>query len=529
MGAAFIEHMGPIDLIMGPWGSGKTVACVFKIARHAGNDFPVCRDGIVHVRCAAIRDTYREMAKTALSSWHEFFPKAGPFTKQPIRDNYTGGSDRPVQHRLEWDSLRNWPVRNGPAGSMGWEPRKTTILLDMEFGAIGEQNLDSFFKGYEISLGWMNECDLVSEDVPGRFYGRTGRYPPRAEIAPWEAHRLGTETDPDSGEEVIRVPRVILGDYNPPDESNWTYERHIEEPENWPQYTFFQQPSGLSSQAENRAGKTRYQYEEEEKAFGGPKAADAIRNVHGQYAAKKDGTPVYIGKFDIHVHRSDQPLDPVRELPYYIGIDAGGTPAAVFGQFMPTGQFRGLDEVVTSPDSVTGPSRFGQMLLDLMMRRYAGMAIGGAWGDPSAWYGADKEHGELAFMETVSQVIGYPILPTHTNDVSSRIEAVALSLQPIDANTPGSIYDPRMKTLLRGFVSQYKLTKNATEGKTDSLQIAKNEWSHVHDAGQYLHLGYRGGAVMKQGVERVRGANVVPINRRRATAGGSTPKRIWDL
>ncbi|TGV60824.1 hypothetical protein EN803_38215, partial [Mesorhizobium sp. M2D.F.Ca.ET.160.01.1.1] len=77
--AAYILSQGPIDLIMGPWGSSKTVASIFKIVRHAGVDFPICRDGIVHVRWAAIRDTYREMAKTALASWLEAFPKGGPY------------------------------------------------------------------------------------------------------------------------------------------------------------------------------------------------------------------------------------------------------------------------------------------------------------------------------------------------------------------------------------------------------------------------------------------------------------------
>jgi hypothetical protein len=527
----FINSTGPIDLIRGPWGSGKTVACVFKIARHAAVDFPVCKDGTVRVRAAAIRDTYREMAKTALSSWHEFFPKNGPFTRQPVRDHYTGGSDRPVKHGLGWDVLREWPVRNGPAGSMGWEKRKTPVLLDMEFGAIGEQNIESFFKGYEISLGWMNECDLLNPDVPGKFYGRTGRYPPQGDICEWEAARLGTISDPELGREVIRVPRIILGDFNPPDESNWTYEREIENGEEWKErgYNFFAQPSGLSSDAENRIGKKRYQYEEEERAFGGPKAPDAIRNVHGQYAAKRDGTPVYADKFALDRHRADEPLKPVPELPIYLGLDAGGTPACGIGQFLPNGQFRGLAEITTSAASVTGPERFGAMILARLMADYPGMAIGGAWGDPSAWYGADKEHGQLAFMETVSQILGYPIRPTHTNDVSSRIEAVALSLKDIDPRTPGSLYDPRLKITLRGFVSQYKLTKNASENKTTYLEIAKNEFSHIHDAWQYLHLGFRGGALVRKSVESVRGVNVVPINRGSHRQPQPSRRSIWDV
>jgi hypothetical protein len=490
VGAAYIQSSEPINLIMGPWGSGKTVATVFKIAYHAASLFPVCRDGAVHVRCAAIRDTYREMAKTALSSWHGFFPKNGPYTRQPINQNYSGGQDRPVKHVLEWETIRKWPEG----------PKRTPVVLEMEFGAIGEQNLDSFFKGYEISMGWMNECDLLHEDVPGRFYGRTGRFPPRSEIMEWEGDRLGWDTDTETGKQVINLPRLIMGDYNPPDESNWTFKRHIEEPEKWPDYRFFQQPSGLSPQAENRAGKTRSDYEKEERQFGGPTNSEARRNVHGEYAAKKQGTVVY-DRFSLHKHRSDSFLD------------AGGTPACGIGQFMPNGQFRGLREIITTPDTVTGPSRFSEQIMEVLLADFAGMRCGGAWGDPSAWYGADKVRGELAFMETVSLALQIPILPTESNDLKSRIEAVDWYFgSDIDAVTPRSLWDPRMKHTIRGFVSQYHLTKHASKGQTDSAEIEKNQFSHIQDAWQYLLYGYRGRATVKRDAAQMgRPANVVPM------------------
>lgn len=509
--AAYIMSMGPIDLIRGPWGSGKTVASIFKIVRHAAVDFPVCRDGVVHVRTAAIRDTYREMAKTALASWLEAFPKGGPYTAS-AKDAFTGGQDRPVKHVLEWDVLRDWYVAKGQ-----WEKRQTKVRLEMEFGAIGEQNLDSFFKGYEISMGWLNECDLVHEDAPGRLYGRTGRYPPEIDMMPWEMERLGVVTDPDSGRESINVPRIVAGDYNPPDEANWTYEREIEAPEKWPGYNFFAQPSGLSPQAENRAGKSRHKYEEEERQFGGASSAEARRNVHGQYAAKRIGTVVY-DRFNITKHRSDVPLEPVRELPFYMGFDAGGRPACGIGQFMPNGQFRGLREIVSPPDQVTGPDRFAAAVIEVLLRDFRDMSCGGAWGDPSAWYGADKVRGELAFMETVALALSINIQPTASNDIKSRIGAVDWYFGgDIDAVTPRSLWDPRLKYTIRGFVSQYHLTKASTKGQTDANEIQKNEYSHIQDAWQYLLFGYRGpNAVKSDAAQLGRPANVVPLRSVRA-------------
>ena len=501
----YVHSLGPIDLIMGPWGSGKTVGSIYKIVRHSAVDFPICRDGVVHVRWAAIRDTYREMAKTALASWLEAFPKGGPYTASD-KDAFSGGQDRPVKHVLEFDVLRNWYVAKG-----AWGKRQTKVRLEMEFGAIGEQNLDSFFKGYEISGGWLNECDLVHEDAAGKAYGRTRPYPPRADIMEWEGERLGWITDPDSGVETINVPRVVCGDYNPPDESNWTYKRHIEEPEKWPGYNFFQQPSGLSPQAENRIGKTRHQYEEEERQFGGPDAPEARRNVHGMYAPKASGTVIF-SRFNILKNRADQPLPIVPELPFYIGMDAGGRPAAGIGQFMPNGQFRAQREVVSDPSMVTGPGRFAENIMEVLLRDYRGMRCGGAWADPSSWYGADKVRGELAWVETVTLALQIPINPTASNDLGSRFESVDWYLADIDANTPRLLIDPVCKYTIRGFVSQYQLTKHSTLGKTDSLEVEKNEYSHVMEAWQYLLFGYRGPtAVKKSAAQLGRPANVVPM------------------
>lgn len=510
--ARYIESEGPFDFIMGPWGSGKTVATVFKIVRHSANLFPVCRDGVIHVRTAAIRDTYREMAKTALSSWHDFFPKTGPFTAKE-KGAYSGGIDRPVKHILEWETRRYWPGKNG-----SWDLKLTPVRLEMEFGAIGNENLDSFFKGYEISMGWLNECDLVHEDAPGRLYGRTARYPPRMEVMEWEGERLGWETDPDTGHQVIKMPRLVMGDYNPPDEVNWTYKRHIDEPEEWPGYNFFQQPSGLSAQAENRQGKSRSQYEEEEQAFGGPDNAESRRNVHGQYAAKNTGTVIFSG-FNVLKNRADAPLTIVPELPFMLGMDAGGRPAAGIGQEMPNGQFRMQREIVSLPDVVTGPQRFAENVLAVLLRDYRGMRCAGAWADPSSWYGADKERGELAWVEIVSSALQIPIMPTASNDLGSRFEAVDWYLKDIDANTPRLLVDPGCKYTIRGFVSQYQLTKHASAARTDSLEVEKNQYSHIMEAWQYLLFGYRGPQKVKADAARMgRAANVVSISSRRAKA-----------
>jgi hypothetical protein len=115
-------------------------------------------------------------------------------------------------------------------------------------------------------------------------------------------------------------------------------------------------------------------------------------------------------------------------------------------------------------------------------------------------------------MMTVSQAIGVMIMPTETNDIHSRTEALRWYFGMHDANTPRSIWDPRCKTSIRGFVSQYHLTKQASEGKTNTLEIDKNEYSHSINAWEYLCYGRRGrAAVIKEGAQAGRPNNVVPL------------------
>ncbi|MDZ7822569.1 MAG: hypothetical protein U5K75_00015 [Ahrensia sp.] len=112
-----------------------------------------------------------------------------------------------------------------------------------------------------------------------------------------------------------------------------------------------------------------------------PKAPDALRNVHGVYAAKAQGTIVY-DKFSMQRNRSDERLEPIPGLPIYMGFDGGGRPACGIGQFDSHGQFRALREICSDPDHVTGAERFGDMVLNVLLRDFAGYAVRGAWGDP---------------------------------------------------------------------------------------------------------------------------------------------------
>lgn len=510
VGERFLNSLGPIDLIMGPAGSGKTVASVYKGPKHAAEFFPVCKDGWVRVKVACIRDTYRDFARTALASWYEAFPISHPWTV-----SHEGGQDRPVKHRLQWEAIRP---------GVG----KIKIDFEMQTGAIGDANVEQFIKGYEITAGWMNECDMMDERVPGLLFQRTGRYPRVEDIAPSELDRVSKAgalsfekmgLSVEAGEVIL--PRIVWGDLNPPDIDNWVPRFCVKERK--PGFNLFRQPSGLSPEAENRAGKPRSSYELE--AATQPEHI-VRRMVHGEFGYALDGKPVY-PEFSLNRHVADQSFGPRRGIPLGIGLDAGGSPAAVIVQFLPNGQMLILDEICAQPG--TGPARFAEMILEVLLTRYAGFVIGEAYGDPSSFWGADKQAGELAFMETVARALNFNILPAPSNEPAIRHEFVRWYLgRPIDGNTERMLVNPDCHVIVGGFAAHYKLTKQASAGATDVLAVAKNSYSHPHDALQYICLGHRGRfGVIEDASKLGRPDNVVGIRHNKPS--GPPRDRMQDI
>ncbi|GCA49294.1 hypothetical protein KGO5_01737 [Sinorhizobium sp. KGO-5] len=503
IGAAFIKSRGPIDTIMGPGGSGKTVCSVIKGPMHAAEYMPVCKDGWVRVKTLCVRDTYRSFARTALASWYNTFPEKHPWTV-----SHEGGQDRPVVHTLCWEAWRG--------------ADKVKIEYTMETGAIGDNDLEAFAKGYEISLAWGNEYDLMPENTLPVFFQRCGRFPPVEMIAPSELERVSRDgrqamrlmgLTVDDSEPVL--PRIVWGDMNPPDIDHPAYTTpygEVSKPGGvysnvTPGWNGFWQPGGLSPHAENRVGKPRSSYELEAATTKDKRLVR--RMVHSLPAYAKDGTPVYEDYFNPDVHKADQAITPIPQLGLTIGIDAGGSPAATFGQISPSGQNRCLAELVADPG--TGPTRFGQMMISLLMNRFPNIPIIGAWADPSAWYGADTQTGEFHWINTLAAIVRFPIMPAPSNEPSIRQEAVKhyLSLT-IDNVTPGYIVDPSCKWIIGGYEAHYKFSKKTSSSETDKGEAVKNGHSHPHDAEQYRCLGQLGlAALVSKAVETTAPQNVI--------------------
>lgn len=496
----YIRSTGPIDAITGPAGSGKTVASIFKSIRFTVAAMPVGKDGVVRVRGTVLRDNYRALYRTTLRSWFEFFP---PDWGGSL---FTGGQDRPAQHVLKLMTVREVEgVR-----------RECPVELTVDFFAVGDVAIEELLKGYETSWIWCNEGDLLHRRVIPFSYSRTGRYPPLASL-------------PDGA----RRPRMVAVDFNPPDidhplwqaceRGSFNEKRGEEGDDTAASINFFHQPSGLSPEAENRAGKSFEAYQEEAITL---TESDVRRFVHGQPGYALDGKPVY-SEFDYKRHVSAGPLAVLPGVPLDIGFDQGLSPGAVFFQTASNGQVRILAELV--PEHGTGVSRFLEQVLHLLMGRLRGLPPGVYTADPSGFYGADRIAGEMTWSEAVSKGLGHLIMPAPTNEPVLRIEAVKLLLKTsIDANTPALTIDPSCRMLIGGFAAHYKyrrIRNGATERFED--RPLKNDCATAHDALQYGVLGRRGRAgVINDAAQAGRAGNVVrmPVGRN-ATRDFS----VWDV
>lgn len=448
---AFLENRAPISILWGPVGSGKTVTALMR-GLYASTLVGPEPDGVRRVAGAVIRRTYRDLWRSTIPSWWAWFPRS--------LGTWTGGRDEPATHEL---------VLTHPDGGR--------LELSVLFLAFGEERLEDALRGLEIDWAYVDECDLVDERALPWLYSRTGRY-----------RLIHRQPNKDRTAE-----RYVWGTCNATDVEHWIWRDFVETPT--PERALFRLPGGLDPHAERPPGITDDYYRTLRATLS---PWEARRLVDAEPAASQDGDPVFRDEWNDRLHVAPRDLDvlPMRRL--IIGIDAGGRPAATFWQRSPAGTWRGLDELATPLDRVTGPTRFGELLAQRLAERFAALDPGQIVGvcDPSAAYGSDRESDEADWIATVAAVAKIPIRPAPTNALAARLEAVRAALRPIDANTPGLVLSPRMVLTRRAFNGAYRLRRVITgpgkwrlEDKPD--KNSPHGASHLMDSVQYalLHEG----------------------------------------
>jgi hypothetical protein len=122
-------------------------------------------------------------------------------------------------------------------------------------------------------------------------------------------------------------------------------------------------------------------------------------------------------------------------LPLAIGMDAGGSPAAVICSEAPNGRWRILDELVT--EQGTGPLRFGRDLARLLRTAIRTGARSRPGPIPRHPMAATSRWARTAGSRSVEQEAGIRIDPAPTNSQIPRLEAVRRPLMTLIDGEPG--------------------------------------------------------------------------------------------
>lgn len=495
VGQSFLNSTYLTSFIMGPLGGGKTTLCAFfrimsatlaPIAWHPEDKKPtrMCR-------WIVLRDTFRSAEKTVLESWKQWFPKGF------VGSKWAGGNDRPVTHTLRF---------------MGADGIRIEIVT--EFAGLGENSIETLMKGREYSGAWLNEADTHADGALDDLEQRVGRYPSaNILLTVAEIEELGRKL----GRRLFSGTRQrrVIGDLNAPTVDNWVYKKFVKLIS--PDRKLYIQPSGRSSEAENIFNLEADYYD---RIVRNQDDHFIKRMVDNEFGYSRHGKPVY-EKFNRAIHVASRRIEFQPKLTLGIGIDISMNtlnPAAVFGQVTGVGRIAAIDELYLGHG--VGAARFAEGLKRKIDDRYQGARIR-IWCDPAAEYGADREGGQLAAMETIAMILELPVLIPGggSNELGMRLDAVKTELRGYhEPNSELLICPEKCPFLLEGFDGKYRFRRRKETASTEYEEQPEktHPWSDVHDGLQYLIIGFRGRTGAIRGA-----ADRTEERRGRPPAGGS--------
>jgi len=425
--ADFIKSESFYNFVIGPVGSSKTTGILFKILYHAMRQEPSPKDGIRRTRWVVVRNTMPQLRDTTINSFMMWF-------KPGQAGSWKSSSNTFV---FKFDDIEA-EVMFRPLDT----PEDVRRVLSLEVtGAI----LDEFVE--------------IPQEIVEALSGRCGRYPATIDggVTWWG----------------------MWGASNPGNEDDWWFDWLYDDPP--PNLAYFEQPGGFSDDAENLdnlpGGRDYYTNLAE------GKSAEWINQfIHVKWGFSLRGTPVYKAyRSALHLASETIKYNPHR--PVVIGFDAGLTPSAILGQQDSHGRVLVLGELVS--DNM-GARRFcKEKLIPYLNQRCPDATIEVVC-DPAATQRSQTD--ERTVKMILEEELGVKVRPAPTNALAARTGAVEDFLTRLTDAGPAYMLDPSCKKLSRGFTSGYHYAINNKGRKADSPE--KNEYSHPHDANQYLCLAF---------------------------------------
>ena len=210
--------------------------------------------------------------------------------------------------------------------------------------------------------------------------------------------------------------------------------------------------------------------------------------IMGKYGSNFDGRPVYQEYWADDMVCS-YPLEAKYGYPVILGIDTTGlNPAVAFGQ-LEMGVLQIKHELLALDMPFVPFVR--DVLKPFLAQHYPGCQVV-AYTDPAN--PRDSNRGETPVQ--VLRQYGIQAQNAPTNKFKARLDSVISFLQ----RRGGLLIDKRCEKIIDGFRGgyHYRPLKISGVGQTFSSEPVKNEFSHLHDAVQYLCNGIRHGSDNQQ-------------------------------
>ena len=441
---AFSNSDAFIRGLMGPVGGGKSAACVVEIISRAHAQAPG-RDGIRRTRWAVIRNTFGELRDTTIKTFHDWVPPG---------------------------LFGNWHASNHEYTITGFPG----LHIEVIFRALDRPDHVKKLLSLELTGAWGNEARELAWPVIEVLQTRVGRYPSMRDGGPtWAGIILDTNPpdvdsewykffeDTDHSEAVEALSQRIPG---------MTLDRYMR---------IFKQPSGLGPMAENLPNLTAGYYQRN--AIG--KSAEWVKvYLKGEYGYVQEGKPVF-PEFSDTLHMGNAKT--LINLPVYRGWDFGLTPACVFSQVTPSGQWCVVDEMVSES---MGIDRFSDRVLEHSAKEFPKREFIDI-GDPAGQQRAQTDE-RTCFQ--IMHAKGIDIQPAPQSE-TIRLESMRKALNSLADGKPRFVLHPRCQVLRKGFLGGYAYRRRKVSGESYDPHPEKNRFSHVMDGTTYTAAWIFGGGL----------------------------------
>lgn len=471
--------------IRGPVGSGKSVGCCVEVFRRALEQ-KKGEDGLRKSRWAIIRNTNPQLRTTTIKTWLDWFPESD-------------------WGRFHWSVPYTHHIKKGE------------IDLEVIFLALDRPEDVKKLLSLELTGIWINEAREIPKSIIDACTMRVGRYPSMRDGGPsWSGVIADTNAPEEDHWWPIMAGEVPIPDHIPRDQA-----KMLVKPDNW---NFFTQPSGML-ETKDEEGEIQ-DYKENPKAENQKNIlanyySNLIRGktkswidvyVMNRLGHIQDGKPVY-PMFASEVHIAKEEIPVAANVPVYVGIDFGLTPAAVLAQKV-RGRWFVQSEIVAVDMGIV---RFAEVLRQELATRFSAASEVIIYGDPAGDFRAQTDESTPFHILRGAGLRAYP---APSNSVDLRLESVSSQLTKMVEGKPALLIDRRCPQLIKGFEGGYAYKRMEVSGERYADKPDKNMFSHVHDAAQYLFLGAGEGRALMNNQKPLR-----PVVAKRSFDLFSKPKR----